>query len=93
MRHLGGFAVALDAARDVAYLALRQLPLDEAALGMEEHEIDAAGIVLARDLVGRLGVAARRRAVFEHAHGQRRDRTRHRTRNRRFGAAIDDARR
>ena len=49
-------------------LADGQLALDELALGVEEHEVEAAGVVLARDLVGRLGVAARRRLVLEHAH-------------------------
>ena len=65
MRHLQRFAVAFDAARDEAQLADGQLLIDELALGMEENEVDASGVVFARDLVGRFVVAARRRLVLQ----------------------------
>ena len=63
MRHLQRVAVALDAARDVARLADGELALDELALGVEEDEIEPAGVVLGLHLVGRARVAARRRGL------------------------------
>ena len=75
--------------RHEAHAALGQLPLDELVLGVEEHEVDAPRVVLAGDLVGRLVVAARRRAMLEHPHLQRGDGARHGCGHRRRGAPVD----
>ena len=91
VRHLQRFAVAFDAARDEAQLADGQLLFDELALGVEENEIDASGIVFARDLVGRFVVAARRRFVFQNPEAERDDRAWYGGGELRFGAAVDDA--
>ena len=91
VRHLLLVVVALDAAADGADAPRGQLALDEPALGVEEHEVDAAAVVLAGHLVGRPGVAARRRLVLEHAHLQRGDGAGHGLGDGGRGAAVDDA--
>ena len=92
MRHLLLVVVALDAAADGADAPRRgQLPLDELALGMEEHEVDPPAVVLAGDLVGRPRVAARRRLVLEHPHLEGGDGAGHGLGDGRRGAAVDDA--
>jgi hypothetical protein len=67
MGHLQLVAIELDPARDEPDAALWQLPLDEFALGTEEHQVEAAAVVLGRDPVWRLVVAARRRPMLEDA--------------------------
>ncbi len=91
MRHLRAVVVGLDAAADRAHGADGKLALDEAALGMEEDEVDLAGLVLAQDLVGRPRIAARRGAVLEDAHLERGDGPGHGCCDRRRGPAVDDA--
>ena len=91
MRHLQLVAVALDAPRHVALLADGKLPLDELALGVEEHEVELSRLVLDPHLVGRAVVAARRRVVLEDAHLERGDRARHGLGDGRLGAPVDDA--
>ena len=66
MHDLLAVVVAFDAAGDVADAARRQLLFDEFAFGVKEHEIDAAGFVFARHLVGGPRVAARSRLVLQH---------------------------
>ena len=90
MRHLLLVVVGLDASAHVADASLRQLPFDEFALRMEEHQIDAPGFVLARDLVGRLVVAARRRAMLEDPHLERGNGARHGRGHGRRCAPVDD---
>lgn len=54
VRHLQRVVVALDTARHETDLTHRQLPLHERMISVEEYEVEAAGIVLRRDLVGGL---------------------------------------
>ena len=68
VRHLLLVVVGVDAPADEAQAALGQLALDEPGIGVEEDQVDAAGLVLAAHLVGGLGVALRRPAVPEHPH-------------------------
>ena len=91
MRHLQRLAVALDAARHVALLAHGELPLDELALGVEEHEIEAAAVVLGLHLVGGSSVAAGGRLVFQHAYFERGDAARRSLGDGGLGAAVDHA--
>ena len=93
MRHLQRFAVTLDAARDEAQFSDGQLLFYEFALGVEENEVDAPGIVFAGHLVGRFVVAARRRLVFQNPETERDDRARNGGSELRFGPAVDHARR
>jgi hypothetical protein len=58
MRHLHRVVVALNAPRDVALLADRQLLLDELAFGVEEHQFQPPGLVLGLHLIGRARIAA-----------------------------------
>ena len=91
MRHLLLVVVTLHMAADDAHGPGGQLALDELVLGVKEHEVDAAAVVLARHLVGRSCVAARRRPVLEDAHFQRGDGAGYGLSDGGCRTAIDDA--
>ena len=91
VRHLQRVVVALDTARHETDFALGQLPLHERMIGVEEYEVEAAGIVLRRDLVGSFRIAARRRLVLQHPDGECRNGARHGRRDGRLRPAIDDS--
>ena len=93
VRHLQLLAVAFDAAGDEADFADRQLLLDKFVLGVEEDEVDAPRVVLARDLVGGLGVAARRGLVLQHPELQGHDRAWDGGRELGLAPPVDDTRR
>ena len=88
MRHLGHAVEPLDLAADHDGIADGKLLQQPVATGMEEGQVDLAGLVGAADLIGMARIRGSRMVL--HAHGQGRDEAIGRLRHMGSEPAVDD---